>query len=384
MDKTTLRLLLGGTLTLGLGAAAAAGEFAEANYTTPLGDVCPDPLVLQKDWLMQAEHGPILQLIGAGGEMAPGVYQGPLGSTGIDLMVLEGGGGIGLGDGETAYSALFMGNSKAGVRPHLGYQELDNAFIFSKRFPTVGIFAPLDIAPTSLFWDAATYPDGFDTIDALKDFAASGEGKIYVSTIARTFGKYLVDAGVPEDVFVEGYRGDGENFVVNNGTWLNQGFVTSEVYQFEHGNNWAKPIDYVMIDDLGYANYTGMVSVAKDRLEELAPCLEAVVPLMQQATVDFADDPSEVLDVVVAFNEGGYGTGWWKTPRDLVEAAAETMVEAGMIGDGANDTVGDFDMDRVAAMLEIVRPSLDERAEPDVAPEDVVTNRFIDPAIGLE
>lgn len=382
--KTTTRNLVAATVTaIGLGTVAQAGEFAQNAYTTPLADVCPSPLVLQKDWLMQAEHGGFIQMIGSGGEMASGVYSGPLGSTGITLEILEGGSGIGLGDGETSYSALFMGNSKAGKRPHLAFHELDNSYIYSERFPTMGVFVPLDKSPQVLFWDKGTYPDGFKTIDDLKEFAASGKGKIYLSTIDRTFGKFFVDSGVPEDVFVEGYRGDGENFVVNNGTWLNQGFVTSEVFKFENGNNWGKPIGSVGINALGYPNYTGLIAVAKDRLEELSPCLEKLVPIMQQAAVDFIKDPAEVLEVVVAFNEGGYGTGWWKTSPELVAASAKTMGELGIVGNGANDTIGDFDMEMVAQMREVVQSSLDERSNMDVTPDDIVTNRFIDPSIGF-
>lgn len=364
--------------------AADPGAFAKTHYTTPLAGLCPSPFIIQKDWLAQAEHGPLYQLIGAAGKMSSGQYTGPLGATGIDLTILEGGGGLGMGDGETAYSALYLGNSKAGVTPHLGYQELDNAFIFSKRFPVVGVMAPLDIAPTVLLWDKATYPDGFKSIDDLKAFATSGKGKIYVSTIKRTFGLFLVEAGVPADVFVEGYRGDGENFVTNNGAWLNQGFLTSEVYKFEHGNNWGKPIGHLTINDLGYRNYTGMLSVATGRMDELAPCLEKLVPLLQQATVDYARDPAEVNKLIVDFNAAGHAASWWKTGPDVTAYAAKTMVESGIIGNGPNATIGDFDMDRVAEMLKIVKPRLDERADPAVKPEQVVTNRFIDPSIGLK
>jgi len=363
---------------------ASAGDFAKSRYTTPLADVCPSPFIIQKDWLAQAEQGPLYQLIGSGGEMTSGQYTGPLGSSGIDLTILEGGGGLGMGDGETAYSALYMGNSKAGVTPHLGYQELDNAFIFSKRFPVVGVMAPLDIAPTVLLWDKATYPDGFKSIADLKTFAESGKGKIYVSTTKRTFGLYLVEQGIPADVFVEGYRGDGENFVTNNGTWLNQGFVTSEVYKFEHGNNWGKPIGYLNMNDLGYRNYTGMLSVATARMEELAPCLAKLVPLLQQATADYAKDPAEANKVIVDFNAAGHAASWWKTAPELMAYAAKTMVDTGIIGNGPNATIGDFDMDRVAEMLKLVKPRFDERADPDVKPDQVVTNRFIDPSIGLK
>jgi hypothetical protein len=370
--------------TIATANGAAAGEFAKTRYTTPLADACPSPFIIQKDWLAQAEQGPLYQLIGSGGDMTSGQYTGPLGSTGIDLTILEGGGGLGMGDGETAYSALYMGNSKAGVTPHLGYQELDNAFIFSKRFPVVGVMAPLDIAPTVLLWDKATYPDGFKSIADLKTFAESGKGKIYVSTTKRTFGLYLVEQGVPSDVFVEGYRGDGENFVTNNGTWLNQGFVTSEVYKFEHGNNWGKPIGYLNMNDLGYRNYTGMLSVATARMEELAPCLAKLVPLLQQATADYAKDPAEANKVIVDFNAAGHATSWWRTAPELMAYAAKTMVDTGIIGNGPNATIGDFDMDRVAEMLKLVKPRFDERADPDVKPDQVVTNRFIDPSIGLK
>lgn len=382
MTKRFLPALLGATALSAT--AAMAGDFAEDNYTTDLSEVCPSPLILQKDWLMQAEHGPFIQLIGSGGTMEQGAYRGPLGSTGIELVVLEGGGGIGLADGETSYSALFRGNNRANLVPHLAYHELDNAFIFSEQFPAIGVFAPLDVAPTALIWDAATYPDGFNSIEDLIAFAESGQGMIYVSTISRTFGRYLVEQGVPAEAFVEGYRGDAENFVVNNGTWLNQGFATSEIYSFETGNNWARPMDYVFINDLGYPNYTGMVSVSRDRLDELAPCLEAVVPIMQQAAIDYATDPVEVNEIVIAFNAGDYNVGWWTSDAGQVASAAQVMAETGIIGNGANDTIGDFDMTRVQVIYDAVFPNLDERANPDVTPEDVVTNRFIDPSIGFE
>jgi len=364
--------------------AAEPGAFARQHYTTPLGDGCPDPFIIQKDWLAQAEHGGLYQMIGAGGTMSSGKYEGLLGSTGISLVLLEGGSGVGLGDGETSYSALYLGNSKAGVVPHLGFQELDNAFIFSKRFPVIGVVTPLEQSPTALFWDQASYPEGFHSIDDLKAFAAAGAGKIYVSTIKRTFGKYLVDQGVPADVFVEGYRGDGENFVINNGTWLNQGFVTGEVYKFAHGNNWAKPINYLLISDLGYSIYTGMLSVATNRLEELAPCLEKLVPIIQQAQVDYVTDPAEANGVIVAFNEAGHGAGYWTTSAELMTYAVKALVDSGAVANGANDTLGDFDMVRVGALFDLVKGELDERADPAVTPESVVTNRFIDPTIGLK
>ena len=158
----------------------------------------------------------------------------------------------------------------------------------------------------------------------------------------------------------------------------------SEVYKFEHGNNWGKPIGYLNMNDLGYRNYTGMLSVATARMEELAPCLAKLVPLLQQATADYAKDPAEANKVIVDFNTAGHAASWWKTAPELMAYAAKTTVETGIIGNGPNATIGDFDMDRVAEMLKLVKPRFDERADPDVKPDQVVTNRFIDPSIGLK
>lgn len=388
MKKSRSAFMATALVSLSLGAQQASaqepGAFAAQAYTTPLAEVCPDPFIVQKDWLAQAEHGALYQMIGGAGTMESGRYTGPLGSTGIDLVILEGGGGMGLGDGETAYSSLYMGNSKAGLRPHLGYQELDNAFIFSKRFPVVGVAAPLNIAPQGLFWDRGTYPEGFKSIEDIIAFAESGKGMIYVSTIQRTFGLYLVQSGVPRDAFVEGYRGDGENFVTNNGTWLNQGFVTSEPFAFSTGNNWGKPIDAVTVGELGYPNYSGMLSVATDRMDELAPCLEKLVPIIQQAVVDYMDDPTEVLETIHEFTQEGYATSWWKLSMDKLEFGWKTLKEQQIMGNGSNDVVADFDENRIATMFEIVSPWLDERALEDLDPQTVVTNRFIDPSIGLK
>jgi hypothetical protein len=364
-------------------AQAAPSSFARAAYTTPLRDVCPNPLVIQADWLAQAEHGALYQLIGAGGEMSRGRYGGPLGSTGIDLVILQGGAGIGLGDGETSYSALYMGNSRARLRPHLALHDLDNAIIFSSRFPAIGVVALLDRSPIGLFWDRATYPQGFHSLADLQAFARGGQGKIYVSTTRRTFARFLVDNGVAKSAFAEGYRGDGELFVLNNGRWLNQGSATNEVLQFSRGRKWARPIDHITLGQMGYDIYPSMVSVAANRLRELSPCLTRLVPLLQRAQIDYLGAPAEVNDLIFRYNQAGLAAPFWKTPRALLDEAVAVQRQRGFAGNGPNATLGDFDMARVDAIVALLRPRLDIRAKPNVAAGDIVTNRFIDPAIGL-
>jgi hypothetical protein len=357
------------------------GAFASSRYTTDLTKVCPNPFVIQKDWLMESEHGSFHQLIGGGGTVSQGRHQGPLGSTGIELVILEGGSGLGMGDGEASYMALYAGNSKAGMKPHMSLVGTDNAIIFSNRFPVVGVVTPLEKDPTALIYDPATYPAGFKTRDDLIAFGKSGGGKIYLSTVKRTFGKFLADSGIPANAFIEGYRGDLENFVANNGKWLNQGFVTSEVFDLTHGRSWNKPVAYTLLSDLGYENYPSVPSVAKDRLDELAPCLEKLVPLMQQAQIDYIRDPAEINALMASFNERKFAAGFWRTPRALLDEAVRASVESGVVGNGPTPALGDFDFSRMERLIRILAPGFDERALSNVKPEDIATNRFIDPSI---
>lgn len=367
----------------GAATAAPAGSFAASAYRTPLANICPNPLIVQLDWLPQAEHAGLFQLIGGRGKMSQGRYQGPLGATGINMLILAGGKGIGLGDSETALSSLYMGNSRAGLRPHLALVDQDSALIFSSRFPATGVVALLDKSPMGLFWDRATYPTGFKSVADLRTFARSGRGKIYLSTTRRTFGRYLLNNGIPRDAFQEGYTGDAETFVLNRGKWLNQGSITSEGYQFAHGRRWSKPVDFLLLSDMGYPLYPGMVSVATNRLKALTPCLQRLVPLMQQAQVDYARQPAEVNDTIFRFNEGGFSAPWWKTSRELLDAAVAASLDKGIISNGPNRTLGDFNKARSDLLLSRLKPSLDIRAKPNVKTGDVATNRFIDPKIGL-
>ena len=365
-------------------AVSAAAVFAQTAWADDLANVCPNPLVVQFDWLPASEHGPLFHLIGVDGEVSEGRYEGEIDDTGLTLTLLTGGEGLGLGHGESAYFSLHAGNSKAGLTPHLAMVGTDNAFIFSRKFPTLQVLALLERSPSALFWDPESYPEGFQSIDDLIAFADSNRGKIYVSTVDRTYGKYLVDQGVPRNVFMEGYRGDLENFVVQGGVWLNQGFVTNEVYALEHGRNWNKPLDFLLVSDFGYDLYTSALSIAAHRKQELAPCLERFIPRVQQAMLQYYAAPEEIAQFLETANEGALSPAWWRTPVELSLAAARTAREEGLVGNGPNTIVGDFHYPRIDQLLDYLRSHLDERALPRVASVDVATNRFIDAALGFD
>ena len=361
--------------------AARKGKTAAELYTTDLTKDCPKTITVQKDWLAEVEHAAVYQLIGDKGKMSESIYEGPLGSTGVTLKIIDG--GPGMGEGQTPITTLFAGNLKFNITPDLAFVSTDDAAIFSAKFPVVGVVAPLDKSPQMIMWDPATYPNGFKTINDLKEFAKTGN-KIYVGSIKQTFGKYLVDQGVPASAFLEGYAGDAEKFVTNGGKWLNQGYASNEVYDFSTGRNWAKPVKYVLVNDLGYDYYPSVISVSKAKLPTLKACLTKLVPLIQQAQVDYINDPATINKVIAAYNDGKYGASFWKTPLALNEAGAKVMKDDKLVGNGSDTTLGNFDIARVQKTVDIVKPALDDRGNKAVTAADIATNEFIDKSIGLK
>lgn len=58
-----------------------------------------------------------------------------------------------------------------------------------------------------------------------------------------------------------------------------------------------------------------------------------------------------------------------------------------LVDNGPDSTIGNFDMNRMQEVIDILVPIFEARRipqfRPDVKPTDIVTNEFIDPRIGL-
>ena len=64
--------------------------------------------------------------------------------------------------------------------------------------------------------------------------------------------------------------------------------------------------------------------------------------------------------------------------------AVSVMRDNGIVGNGPNRTLGDFDVARVAKLLDIVRPVFARNRQPlpaGLTAEDLVTNAYVDPAV---
>jgi hypothetical protein len=361
------------------------GAFARAHYTTNLAGACPNPLVVQADWLPEADHGFLYQLIGGGGSQSQYTYQGPLGATGVNLEILSGGPGLGTGINQP--SSLYVGNLVKKVTPTLAMVSSDDSIQYSRQFPTTAVFSEYQKSPQVIMFDPAKYH-----ITSLADLkAAAGAGaKIYAVSTTFSYVHWLEAQGIGSDAFIGGYQGDLDKFVGSGGSLLNQGFATNEIYTLEHLTpNWDKPVGYLYLADAGLPYSQSAMAVATGKLAALTPCLQKLVPMMQHALVDYVTDPTEVNTLMTGFNDKALGAPFWHTPLDLSAAAAKIMVADKLVANTPGTaSIGGFDMDQVATVINDL-VVVDQAAgitslNPKVTAADIATNRFIDQAVGLK
>jgi hypothetical protein len=136
------------------------------------------------------------------------------------------------------------------------------------------------------------------------------------------------------------------------------------------------------VNDLGYDFYPSVLSVPKDKVTALTPCLKALVPLIQQATVDYMANPAPINKLLAEYNDKGHGASYWKTPVELNDAGTKVLKDDGLVANEGT-SIGGFDFARVQSTIDNVKPGFDDRANTSVKPQDISTNEFIDPTIKL-
>ncbi|HWR84927.1 MAG TPA: ABC transporter substrate-binding protein, partial [Rhodoglobus sp.] len=329
----------------------------------------------------EAEHGHLYALFGdqyevdaqnksvTGPLMASGEY------TGVDVTILSGGPAVGFAQPNAQlYSdeSIFM-----------AYVGTDEAIAHSVDLPTVGVFQSLEKDPQMIMWDPETYPD----VTGIADLGEEGAtirvfpGGVYID--------YFVGAGVLKAEQIDTtYDGLPAVFVSEGGAIAQQGFASAEPYVYENEvPEWGKPVDYELINDAGFPKYAAMMSVRPDDVEEYADCLTELVPVLQQAEIDYYDGTLKdstnalVIELVEAFDTG------WVYSEGVAEYSYETQLADGIISNGPDDTLGNFDEARVAELFDIVTPIFAEQGievAEGLTPEDLYTNEFVDASLGLE
>ena len=338
--------------------------------STRLDDVCDSTVAVQTDWFPQAEHGGLYELLGgeytvdavAGTTTGPLTFRGA--ATGVNLQIRAGGPFL----NSPVVTEMFLDDSIT-----LGYVGTDVAISRYAETPTLAVFNALAVNPQVILWNKALHPTAATISDIAKEVEAVS---VY------SFGpyvQYLVNAGIIDAKKVDAnYKGD---FALATRDIAHQGFATSEPYRYRTLESGAINTAYQLVHDAGWTSYPQYLAINKLRLEELRPCLTALVPIMQQAQIDFVGDPERtiatIVDVVTQLN-----TTWSQTP-ELARYAVDTMNQLGIIGNGTTTTFGDFESPRIDNFIALATPILREQGLtiPDVQASDLATNEFLDSAI---
>ena len=353
-------------------AAEEASAAAEAMSMT-LTDVCPNPLVVQTDWFPEPEHAHTYQMIGTDGvvDAENGTYSGELRDTGLTIEIRAGGPYIGF----SAPNAQFYADDDI----FMAYVDTAAAIRSYGVTPVTAVFTSFEVGPQILMWDREDYD-----FESFEDIGDSGATILYFQ--GATYMDYLVANGIVDADNVDGsYDGSPTRFIAEDGL-VQQGFATNEPFRYQNEiEGWMKPVDFLLIHDAGVELYQSAVSVRAGDVERYRDCLELIVPIMQEDLVNYFRNPQPIndkLDDIVKELDS-----FWTSSKATHAAATEAMRDLGLVTDGGNGYVGDMDTARIQRLIDRLAPIFVDQGvegfDPDVAPEDVFTNEFLDPSIGL-
>ncbi|HXJ21801.1 MAG TPA: hypothetical protein VMT03_16370 [Polyangia bacterium] len=338
-----------------------------------LKGVCPDKIVIQTDWFSTPERAAAYQLAGPNGtiDKKKGTYSGPLGTTGVSVEVRLGGPFIGF----QPIPALMYQNPEI----LLGYVATDDAVQAAAKFPTKAVVAPLDINPQVLIWDPASF-----TVAGWPDIAKTRAKVLYLEGLP--FMDFLISKGfVTKDQLDASFDGTPSRFVAERGKIIQQGYASNEPYRWEHDvAGWKKPVKYLLVHDSGYQIYPQGLAVRASQLAPQKACLKALVPIIQQAQVDYMTNPRPTNEALVRI--GKELAGGPPITASANAAAVVTMKKLGLVGNGPDKTLGNFDLARVEktiAQLKAIFAARGVKVPAALTAGDIVTNEFIDPSIHL-
>jgi hypothetical protein len=373
---------IGSAIALGISisllGACGSSEPASTDSTVPavsangvsLADVCPATVVVQTDWFPESEHGGIYHLMGddAIASKDTGAVTGSLvvngEPTGVKLEIRAGGPFL----ESPVVTEMYQDNAIT-----FGYVGTDVAITRYNDAPTLAVFNALNINPQVVLWDATKHPEAKTIADAaktVKSFFVYGE---------PSWMQYFIAQGlINKDQVDSNYKG---NLLLATDDAAHQGFVTSEPYKYANLETGSITTGYQLIHDAGWNSYAQNFAIRKDRLEELRPCLEKIVPVIQQAQIDYIADPTQANALIISTVKT-YDS-WWSQSEGDVSNGAASQKDLGIVGNGDTETFGDLEETRVNDFIAKATPILREQGLEiaDITAGDITDNSFLDTSI---
>ena len=311
-------------------------------------------MVIQTDWLPESEYGATYNLVGDGYRVdkAKTTVRGPMvvegRATGVDVEVRSGGPAIEfapISDVMYADRDITLGSSTPSRRPSCTPR------------PTISVAAPMDISPGAIMWSPEEHPDW----NTMVDIGQADDAKVLV-TKDDLFPQYLVGTGILRaNQLDDSYDGSPTKFVDSGGTIAQGGFSTNEPYVYQNElPDWGRPIAFQLVHDTGFEAYTQTLSIRAGDKDRLAPCLRKLVPLIQRSTVEFITKRTN--DLIEAGR--GLRHRLLAVQRGAGQVLGRPAAALGIVGNGPDQTIGNFDLERVAGVLEIVRTIFAGRRTP--------------------
>ena len=349
----------------------AVSPLAEA-MAAGLSGVCPSPLVVQTDWFPESEHGAMYELVGEGYSVDSdnGIVRGPMVLGGTDLGV----------EWEVRAGGPFLGGSSVSEimalddSIHLGYASTDQQVNHWDVTQLVSVVAPLERNPQMVMWDPEVYPD-------LSGIREIGERGIVVQVFSGgTFPDVFIAQGIwSEEQVDRSYQGSPARFI-SEGNIAQQGFASAEPYQYEFVHtDFGRPVAFELLHDAGFEIYSQTIGVRNGQIEEMRPCLERLVPIIQQASVDFSNSPDRANAIIIDAVEA-YDT-FWTYSEGLAEFSVQAQRDFGLVGDGPDDIAGNMEPARYEKVFNDMVNAGMEGIDPDLTYDQLFTNEFIDPNI---
>ena len=380
MSKRSKGLLLALPL-VAVGALSACGGDDDGGSSGASGGegvlsgVCPETISIQTDWFPESEHGALYQMVGDDYtvDTEKKIVSGSLidsegKDTGVTIEVRTGGPAIGF----QPVSATMAADESITI----GYASTDDQAFSYDEIPLLSVVAPLEINPQIIMWDPETYPD-------VKTIADLGSQGITMNVFAG--GTYLevfkAEGVVSEDQIDPSYDGAPTRFISEGGKIAQQGFASAEPWQYKNEfTEWGKDVAYQLIHDAGFEIYAASLAIRQAEKEELSDCLKLFVPIVQQAAIDFVNDPARTNKIIIDAVEKY--ADFWVYGEGVAAYSVETQKKLGLVGNGPDKTLGNFDFDRANKALQQMKDAgLDVPA--DLKAEDMYTNEFINSDIGL-
>jgi hypothetical protein len=335
----------------------------------PLAEVCPSSLVVQTSGLPEVTMGPLYGLLGAAPvvdveqQRTTASLTRPDGTVeDVDLEIRSGGPAVSFRS-----PVAVMAEDPDVV---LALTSLAAAVDARAALETTGVVTLTERSGASVVFDPATYPD----IATFDDLRAAGVEVHHVTDTPVV--DYLRAVGALDDTqLVDGFDGEPAAFVAAQGAIAQVGNLTVDGALLPTVPQWARPVATLAAADAGWQDYDELLVVASgdERLSD--ECLGRLVRVVQLAIDDYVADPTPTIELMANLRTQFNPLNRITAP--VMTAGFELAIENGVFSRSADPT-GATRPATLDAFLAELTGALGVGA---LAPADVVSDRFIDPAI---